>query len=707
MAAPSVPGAGSAHPTDFLFTHTGTPDYSVVADVVTLGGDPMVHLEGHKHPLVEATPFAPWSDSPAVPPATDSPGKCLPQSVLDLWCLAGGAVTQEFKNYPNVLLRSIRPAEAGKLFAAHLLVGDLDLSTPFTERSWMNALITSAASCKDDSRVQLTDGLFYKCEPRPSSGAGSSANDSWMYQWSGELLVEDDTGAVVAGLLMRATSPRGIVSSRDNNSSNFRRYLNAVKNVACTRSDFFRSAMSEASTPVEEVKEYLSDTWRKVVATGFTFKLGSKMSRRSMELDSAAQLAFGTSAQQEQVNKSQLPEELTEHPLICKCIGDSTVGQNAMNMESFELLADIFYPGSKWATISMVKAVELELTEMKHLIEAWMPSLTVAERMVALRSHLRTSKQMVKSVKMGGDSQELDETAGYGIGPSGVQAIRSAAFIKTREAIKALLDTGISATFTSVLDLLSESESKMWRAVAYGKLKKATGIEQIESCSKHVGHWAKYWTIGLATQSDGSVITEAQGESQSDSNTEGLLSGKWGSGINWIQVVQSLDDFCFAIEPGEPASYAKFATLTAVKETVCKTMEMLKLASPSDRGIYTAAGFFDRIIMLERRSRALPKGSVARHDARAELVEIMLAGLDEFGERWVNQFKQPMNYSEPMITTFSDSNCFIFNKLDIAEDTAKKTYQFRKLLLKKDSSSSIYKAGVEVESSDEDSPPGD
>ena len=49
----------------------------------------------------------------------------------------------------------------------------------------------------------------------------------------------------------------------------------------------------------------------------------------------------------------------------------------------------------------------------------------------------------------------------------------------------------------------------------------------------------------------------------------------------------------------------------------------------------------------------------------------------------MDQFKLPMNYVEPMNTSFADANCFIYNKLDIAEDTAKKTFQFRKLLLPK------------------------
>ena len=112
-------------------------------------------------------------------------------------------------------------------------------------------------------------------------------------------------------------------------------------------------------------------------------------------------------------------------------------------------------------------------------------------------------------------------------------------------------------------------------------------------------------------------------------------------------------------------------------------MALLKIAKNSDIGTYTSNGFMDRIISLERRSRALPKGSVARHHAREELVQAFKDGLDEFGERWVNQFKRPVNYMEPMLDTFSDANCFIFKTWDTLEDTANSVFQFRHVLMKK------------------------
>ena len=704
MAGPAAPPVVPTG-TEFKFTHSGSLDCSVAADVVSLGSDPKVHLEGQDHPLVKATSFAPWAESPAVPPATNSPGKYIPQSLLDSWCLMGGVMTAAFRNHPNVLLRSVRPQEAEKLFLAHVLVGNLDLSVQYTERTWENALASSANACRDDKRIRLEDSLFYDCQPRPASGAGSGASEHWQYDWQGDLLVESNMSTKAAAVLMRALAPRGISAERDASSKNFRRFLVAIRNVAKSRSDFFDSVLGDPATPVGEVREFVADTWLKLVSTGFTFKLGERMSQRTMELDSASQLCFGSSTQQALVCRAQLPEEIDGSELISDCIGQDSAGSRSLErMEAFEMLADIFFPGSKWATLSMVKALELELKELRHVIEAWAPSLSVTERLASLRSHMKSSKQLMRASKGGAGSQDGEESATGFIGASGIQAIRSASFIKTREAVKVMLESGGSVTFTDMLDLLSSSESKLWRAVAYGKLRKATGVEEVESCSKFVGFWAKYWTIGLATQPDGSVITEAQGESQSEANTEALLKGNWGTGINWIDVVQSIDNFCFAIESGEKTSYANFATLTSVKETVCKTMQLLKIASPNEQDGYTVTGFFDRLIRLERRSRALPKGSVARKDARSELVELMLAGLDEFGERWANQFKTPMNYMEPMITTFSDSNCFVYNKLDIAEDTAAKTYQFRKLLLKDPSRYVGADNGSRSEDEDEASP---
>ena len=102
-AAGIVPGSAA----DILFIHTGAPDYSVAADVENLGADPPVHLTGVDHRLVLATGFAQWTDSPAAAGAAVSPGKCIPQSVLDSWCMAGGLPTTWLRSHAQILFLSV------------------------------------------------------------------------------------------------------------------------------------------------------------------------------------------------------------------------------------------------------------------------------------------------------------------------------------------------------------------------------------------------------------------------------------------------------------------------------------------------------------------------------------------------------------------------------------------------------------------------
>ena len=238
-------------------------------------------------------------------------------------------MTAAFRNHPDVLLRSVRPLEARKLFRAHVLVGNLDLSAQYNERTWESALAASANACRDDIRIRLEDSLFYKCQPRPVSGGGSGAAEHWQYKWNGDLLAGSNMSTRAAAVLMRATAPRGISAQRDSVSKNYRRFLVALRNVASSRSDFFESALSDPTTPMGEVREFVSDTWLKIVSTGFTFKLGERMSQRSMELDSASQLCFGGATQQALVCRAQLPEEIDGSELICNCIGQDSVGNRS------------------------------------------------------------------------------------------------------------------------------------------------------------------------------------------------------------------------------------------------------------------------------------------------------------------------------------------------------------------------------------------
>ena len=272
------------------------------------------------------------------------------------------------------------------------------------------------------------------------------------------------------------------MSSRDANSKGYRRFLSALNNVARTRSAYFDNALQGSVTPDSEVTEYVADTWRKIVATGYGFKLGDRISQRTMELDTAAQLAFGTAPQKEMVFKAQLPEEIDGSELICKCIGASGAGQSTIErLESFELLAEIFFPGSKWATFAMIKALE----DISHVVDSWGP-LSVFERLASLRAQLRAGKQLTRLSKGALYSSDSADGSGGSIGVYGLQAIRFADFIDTRAKVKDLTDSG-AADFTSVLDLLGKSKCKLWRAVGLGKLNKASGVIEIETVSKFTG----------------------------------------------------------------------------------------------------------------------------------------------------------------------------------------------------------------------------
>ena len=129
-----------------------------------------------------------------------------------------------------------------------------------------------------------------------------------------------------------------------------------------------------------------------------------------MELDSAAQLAFGTASQQEIICKAQLPQELDGADLICKCIGGPNDGSNSERLEAFELLANIFYPGAKWASVPMIRAVELDLKDMIHVIDSW-GSANVTTRLASLRRQPK-SKQGTKVGKAlaGGDVSKLESS---------------------------------------------------------------------------------------------------------------------------------------------------------------------------------------------------------------------------------------------------------------------------------------------------------
>ena len=176
---------------------------------------------------------------------------------------------------------SDRTRHAGDFFKAYVLVGDLDLSATYDARTWPRALQASARACQDDARVKLEAGFVFACPARPAAGAGSGAADDWMYGPEGSLLLREDdvTGGVLAAL-MRVTGPRNKVVDRDAAAKNYRRFFRALERIACARSSYFEAVLQDPNTPVEEVSEYIADTWRKMYMyfNGHTFGFGERFS---------------------------------------------------------------------------------------------------------------------------------------------------------------------------------------------------------------------------------------------------------------------------------------------------------------------------------------------------------------------------------------------------------------------------------------------
>jgi hypothetical protein len=106
---------------------------------------------------------------------------------------------------------------------------------------------------------------------------------------------------------------------------------------------------------------------------------------------------------------------------------------------------------------------------------------------------------------------------------------------------------------------------------------------------------------------------------------------------------------------------------------------MLHLARDgvSGKDITTCTGFMNKIIKLQRRSRAVPAGTLARKNAAANVTSVLLQGLKEFGARWSKQWKKPLNYNGEPLTSFGDKSCFVLRKLDKLDKVADQIFDWR------------------------------
>ena len=105
----------------------------------------------------------------------------------------------------------------------------------------------------------------------------------------------------------------------------------------------------------------------------------------------------------------------------------------------------------------MVRALELELQELTHIIDGWSGDLSVPERMSFLRKQMKSSKALHRS--KGGAAHAVDAEGSWcGESASCFTSTRALGFLVTQAEIKHLLSA--PTTFTQILDVLGNSKSK-------------------------------------------------------------------------------------------------------------------------------------------------------------------------------------------------------------------------------------------------------
>ena len=155
-------------------------------------------------------------------------------------------------------------------------------------------MVEARASCGSDNRLLLTEDVCFRNEARPSSGAGSAADRSWMYEFKGAFLVGDDPMETRAlAYLQKAVSKRMKSNGRDLVTDNFCRVLQSIRRLASARSSWVEQALSDPVTPISEVAEYVADQWRQMVGARYPFILSGRLAQRNTEIGLADALLHG------------------------------------------------------------------------------------------------------------------------------------------------------------------------------------------------------------------------------------------------------------------------------------------------------------------------------------------------------------------------------------------------------------------------------
>lgn len=156
-----------------------------------------------------------------------------------------------------------------------------------------------------------------------------------------------------------------------------------------------------------------------------------------------------------------------------------------------------------------------------------------------------------------------------------------------------------------------------------------------------------------------------------------LLDGNWHQ-VDWVHLVQLMEGWTDHVQEDDSAHLGKYATLVSVKELLLKTMKMFglsKAGATTDTPV-TCTGFKDKVLQLERRTRAIPNESAARRRAISNVIEVFKQGLKEFGQRWAKQCTRPTKYDECPIATFDDKNYFVMRRFDKLDKVADQLHDF-------------------------------
>ena len=668
LAAPAVAAAALPAPLAFDLHHDGRPDLTDPVVVSALAANLRVQLTDLDRGLIKATPCLKWQPVPGAAPADPPIAMSFLQEDLDLLTVAGGISTDWLAGRPNSLLVSHSPAHANDMFLAWVGSGNLDLSITYRSMPQLvDAVVAAKVCCGKDNRLLLEEKAFFANEDRPATGGGSAVDRSWMYAFEGMFLVGDDVMETRAlAYLQKAVSNKAQSAGRDLAGDNYCRILQSLRRIASFRSPWVEQSLSDPDTPNEEIAEYVADLWKQLVVTGYPFQLEGRLAQRNKEIGLADSLLHGKDGDRETAFQSMLPALVSDSMLVAKCIRDGSGMQSTHSLEAnFEQLATFMLPGVKWSTADCLRAVEHELAKAKleTLILSWGNSpLDVLSN---LRAHIRHEESAVESTIK---SSEASEGADRGLNSaSGIDAKKMPAFLDTLKRVKRCTN------FLSVLDTLLDTASKPWYMKGIRKMLLASqNTVEMESCSGLLEEWAMYWPMAISRDEQDIVEEDVQGKSFPEEEVNLLLDGKWDK-VDWVRLLQLLELWKDRVQPGEGTFIGNFATLTGVKELLFNTMRLLKLARVGESGdaLTTCTGFMNKILRLERRSQSLPKGTPARRRAVDNVVAVFKQGLKEFGHRWAKQWTKPVNYTEPLITSFADKHCFVmlrFEKLDQVAD---------------------------------------